>query len=281
MALIQISSTDNVEENFKQIYKLISEIPQNVDWVVLPENALYMRIDNDAPQVTFDLSEKYFHQLQELCKEKQFPVLLGSVPVRKANKVYNSTVVVNAVNSAAIYDKIHLFDVDVKGEKSLRESELYSAGSETIVLSREGWRFGLSICYDLRFAELYTQYLKDHVDVLLVPSAFLKTTGAAHWHVLLRARAIENQCYVVLAGNVGNLPQVKNMDIQYAQSAILTPCDFVFSRDGIAADSTPNTEMLILADLNLDALYESRVSGSVLNLNDRRHELFSVIWHQT
>ncbi|MCB0356468.1 MAG: hypothetical protein KDD40_05645, partial [Bdellovibrionales bacterium] len=118
MALIQISSTDNVEENFKQIYKLISEIPQNVDWVVLPENALYMRIDNDAPQVTFDLSEKYFHQLQELCKEKQFPVLLGSVPVRKANKVYNSTVVVNAVNSAAIYDKIHLFDVDVKGEKS-------------------------------------------------------------------------------------------------------------------------------------------------------------------
>ena len=83
-----------------------------------------------------------------------------------------------------------------------------------------------------------------------------------------------------MAGNVGNLPRVKNLDIQYAQSCILTPCDFPFALDGIAADTSPNVEMVAIADLRIDTLLEARENGAVKNLKDRRHDLYSVVWHK-
>src|SRR5690606_26607702 len=95
-----------------------------------------------------------------------------------------------------------------------------------------------------------------------------------------QARAVENQCYVAMAGNVGNLPNVENMDIQYAQSCVLTPCDFSFARDGIAADTTPNVEMVAIADLQLDNLAAARQAGTVRNLKDRRFDLYSVNWKE-
>ena len=95
-----------------------------------------------------------------------------------------------------------------------------------------------------------------------------------------QARCIENQIYVATAGNVGNLPRYFNMDMHYAQSGIYTPCDFPFARDGIAADTTPNVEMIAFADVSLDALVQARKSGTVQNLKDRRHDLYSVRWGQ-
>ena len=89
---------------------------------------------------------------------------------------------------------------------------------------------------------------------------------------------MENQFYVVMSGNVGNLPNVANMDIQYAQSCILTPCDFPFARDGIAADTTPNVETVAIADLRLETLKAARSSGTVQNLKDRRHDLYNIRW---
>lgn len=139
---------------------------------------------------------------------------------------------------------------------------------------------GVLICYDSEFPELARHLVDQGADLLFVPfctdqrQSYLRVRYCSH------ARAVENQCYVVLAGNVGNLPKVESMDIQYGQSCILTPCDFAFSRDGIAADSTPNVETVIFADLRLNSLYESRMSGSVVNLSDRRHDLFSVVWHK-
>lgn len=94
-----------------------------------------------------------------------------------------------------------------------------------------------------------------------------------------QARAVENQIYVAMSGSVGNLPNVRNIDIHYAQSCILTPCDFPFARDGIAADTTPNVEMVAFADLNIQDLIASRSTGTVRNLTDRRHDLYSVRWH--
>ena len=93
-----------------------------------------------------------------------------------------------------------------------------------------------------------------------------------------QARAVENQMYVVMAGKVGNLPNVDNMDIQYAQSCILTPCDVAFARDGVAADTTPNVEMVAFADLRLDSLKAARASGTVQNLKDRRFDLYRIDW---
>jgi predicted amidohydrolase len=93
-----------------------------------------------------------------------------------------------------------------------------------------------------------------------------------------QARAIENQCFVVLSGNVGNLPGVDNMDVQYAQSCILTPCDFPFARDGIAAEASENIEALTIADVNLADLTWARAEGTVRNLADRRFDLYRVDW---
>ncbi|MDD3449319.1 MAG: hydrolase, partial [Gammaproteobacteria bacterium] len=95
-----------------------------------------------------------------------------------------------------------------------------------------------------------------------------------------QARAIENECYVVISGSVGNLPNVENMDIQYSQAAIFTPSDYAFPHDAIAAEATPNTEMTLIADLNLEKLKELREQGSVRNLRDRRTDLYAVTWRK-
>lgn len=94
--------------------------------------------------------------------------------------------------------------------------------------------------------------------------------------VCAQARAIENECFVVIAGSVGNLPRVHNMDIQYAQSGVFTPCDFAFPTDGKRAEATPNTEMILVSDVDLDLLNELHTYGSVRNLRDRRHDLYEL-----
>ena len=103
-----------------------------------------------------------------------------------------------------------------------------------------------------------------------------RLTAAIEHHTLLRARAIENECYVAIAGSVGNLPKVHNMDIQFAQSVVFTPCDFAFPTDGVKAQATPNTEMILIADVDLDLLRELNELGSVRNLKDRRKDLFQL-----
>jgi len=136
------------------------------------------------------------------------------------------------------------------------------------------------ICYDSEFPELSRRLVDQGAQILFVP--FLTDNRQAYCRVkyCCQARAIENQFYVAMAGNVGNLPRVNNVDIQYAQSCILTPCDYGFARDGIAADTAPNVEMVAIADLRIDTLLEARQSGAVRNLKDRRHDLYSVQWHK-
>jgi len=137
---------------------------------------------------------------------------------------------------------------------------------------------GVLICYDCEFPEAGRHLINQGAQILFVPfctderQSYLRVRYCAH------ARAVENQCYVVLSGNVGNLPNVANMDIQYAQSCILTPCDFPFARDGVAADTTPNVEMVAVADLSLESLVGARNAGTVMNLKDRRFELYDVSW---
>jgi len=114
------------------------------------------------------------------------------------------------------------------------------------------------------------------MNILFVP--FLTDTQNAYSRVRLcaQARAIENECYVAIAGSVGNLPNVHNMDIQYAQSVVFTPCDFQFPFNGIKAEATPNTEMILIADVDMDLLTELHNTGSVRNLKDRRKDIFEL-----
>jgi predicted amidohydrolase/ribosomal protein S18 acetylase RimI-like enzyme len=137
---------------------------------------------------------------------------------------------------------------------------------------------GVLICYDSEFPELARHLTDQGIQILFVPFCTDERQSYLRVRYCCQARAVENQIYVVMSGNVGNLPKVANMDIQYAQSCILTPCDFPFARDGIAADTTPNVETVAIADLRPETLLTARNSGTVKNLRDRRHDLYRIEW---
>ena len=137
---------------------------------------------------------------------------------------------------------------------------------------------GVLICYDAEFPELARHLTDQGIQILFVPFCTDERQSYLRVRYCCQARAVENQIYVVMSGNVGNLPNVANMDIQYAQSCILTPCDFPFARDGIAADTTPNVETVAIADLRPETLVTARNSGTVQNLRDRRHDLYQLHW---
>jgi len=137
---------------------------------------------------------------------------------------------------------------------------------------------GVMICYDSEFPELARHLVNQGAMLLFVPFCTDERRGYLRVRYCCHARAVENQCYVVTSGVVGNLPNVENMDVHYAESAILTPSDFPFARDGVAADTAPNTETIAIADLSLDDLLTSRQAGAVQNLRDRRFDLYRVEW---
>ena len=152
-------------------------------------------------------------------------------------------------------------------------------GDELSTIMTDCGPIGVLICYDCEFPELARHLVNQGANIIFVPFCTDERQGYLRVRYCAQARAVENQCYVVMAGNVGNLPGVENMDIQYGQSCILTPCDVPFARDGIAADTTPNVETVALADLRLESLNAARNDGTVQNLKDRRFDLYSVQWH--
>lgn len=137
---------------------------------------------------------------------------------------------------------------------------------------------GVLICYDTEFPELARRLADEGAKIIFAPYATDDRTGHLRVRYCAHARAVENQLYVVTAGNVGNLPGVENMDVNYAQSAVITPCDFPFARDGVAAEASENVETIAVADLHIDDLTEARRSGSVRNLRDRRFDLYRIVW---
>lgn len=151
-------------------------------------------------------------------------------------------------------------------------------GDRLDVIQTDCGPVGVLICYDSEFPEAARHLADQGARILFVPY----NTDTRHGHLRVRyccqARAVENQCFVVTSGMVGNLDKVSNIDIQYAQSAILTPCDFPFARDGIAAEASENVEMIIVADLNLANVSWARAQGSVRPLADRRFDLYRTRW---
>jgi len=149
-------------------------------------------------------------------------------------------------------------------------------GKSLKVFDTDCGKIGIIICYDVEFPE-YSRILADQgMNILFVP--FLTDTQNGYTRVrhCAMARAIENECYVAIAGAVGNLPKVNNMDIQYAQSAVFTPSDFAFPTTGIKAEATPNSEMTVIVDVNIDLLKQLHSHGSVHTMRDRRHDLYSI-----
>ena len=153
-------------------------------------------------------------------------------------------------------------------------------GHDLAAINTDCGPIGVLICYDAEFPELARHLADQGANIIFVPFCTDERQSYLRVRYCSQARAVENQCYVVMSGNCGNLPNVANMDIQYAQSCILTPCDFPFARDGIAADTSPNVETVAFADLGLKALREARYEGTVQNLKDRRHDLYTTVWRE-
>jgi predicted amidohydrolase len=151
-----------------------------------------------------------------------------------------------------------------------------TGGHEIKTYDTDCGKIGILICYDVEFPELGRILAQDGMQILFVPFLTDTQNGYSRVRNCARARAIENECYVAIAGSVGNLPKVHNMDIQFAQSVVFTPCDFAFPTDGIKAEATPNTEMILIADVEIDLLKELHKFGSVQNLRDRRTDLYEV-----
>lgn len=206
--VVQMTSTDAVEANLSQIQDLLKPLPaaspEAPALVSFPENCLFMRLREGEKVSGLEVKEPIFETLQGIAKAKNFILHLGSIPLREEGHLSNSSVVVWPDGRTEVtYKKIHLFDIDIEGEKRHRESDVFRHGSQPQVLPLSDWQIGQSICYDLRFSDLFHQYALQGVDLILVPSSFLVTTGKAHWEILLRARAIESQAYVVAAAQAG------------------------------------------------------------------------------
>lgn len=197
-------------------------------------------------------------------------IITGSMPfLSEDNSLYNIGFLCRRNGTFEQYTKIHV---------TPDESKLWGlkGGDSLQVFETDCGPIGVLICYDVEFPELSRLLAEQGMNILFVPFLTDTQNGYSRVRYCARARAIEDECYVAIAGSVGNLPKVENMDIQYAQAVVFTPCDFSFPANGIKAEATPNTEMILVADVDIDLLRELHTYGAVRNLKDRRLDLYEL-----
>ncbi len=252
------------------------------DFVVFPElfslQLLSIEDQELAPQESIEALTKYtapFKQaLHDMAIKYNINIIGGSHPTRgEDGRTLNISYLFHRDGRISEQPKIH----PTPNEAWWWNIE---GGSKLEAIQTDCGPVGILICYDSEFPELARHLVDQGVRLLFVPFCTDERQSYLRVRYCCQARAVENQCYVVLSGNCGNLPGVANMDIQYAQSCILTPCDLLFARDGIAADTTPNVETVAFADLRLETLNVAINNGTVQNLKDRRHDLYTVSWHE-
>ena len=196
-------------------------------------------------------------------------IITGSMPYLEDGNLYNVGFLCKRDGTSEMYTKVHVTPNEVQywGMKG---------GSEIKTFDTDCGKIGILICYDVEFPELGRLLADEGMKILFVPFLTDTQNGYSRVRYCAQARAIENECYVAIAGSVGNLPNVHNMDIQYGKSMVFTPCDFAFPTNGIKSEATPNTEMILIADVDIDQLNELHNYGSVKNLKDRRKDLFEL-----
>jgi len=206
-AAVQMTSTADVARNLDAAERLVDEAAtRGARFVALPENFGFLRAEGEPVAGAQPLDGPWVARMAEVARRHRLTLLLGSLPEAIAGeaRVHNTSVLLGPDGGTlAVYRKIHLFDVDLPGMEHLKESKAVRPGAEVVVADTPFGRLGLSICYDLRFPELYRRQAAAGARVLAVPSAFTARTGQAHWEVLLRARAIENLAYVVAPAQSG------------------------------------------------------------------------------
>ncbi|MCF8302823.1 MAG: bifunctional GNAT family N-acetyltransferase/carbon-nitrogen hydrolase family protein [Bacteroidales bacterium] len=251
----------------------------NADFVVFPElfNAPLMADYNhlEMPEAIRELSnytDSLRNKFVEFAISYNINIIAGSMPVYEGDeKLFNVSFLCRRDGSWDQQYKLHITPNEI-GTWGFR------GGEKVKVFDTDSGKIGILICYDVEFPELSRLMADEGMEILFVP--FLTDTQNGYTRVrrCAQSRAIENECYVAVAGAVGNLPRVSNMDIQYAQSAVFSPSDFAFPTNAVVAEATPNNEMTLIADVNLDLLKELHTKGSAMNLKDRRKDIYDLKW---
>ena len=274
----QMRSYKTLDDLFEQVEFFVDAVSDyKSDFVLFTEyfNAPLMSKYNDKgeSQAIRGLA-KYTDEIRDrfinLAISYNINIITGSMPyVKEDGLLYNVGFLCRRDGTYEMYEKMHVTPDEIK-------SWGLSGGKLLQTFDTDCAKIGVLICYDVEFPELSRLMADQGMQILFVP--FLTDTQNAYSRVRVcaQARAIENECFVVIAGSVGNLPRVHNMDIQYAQSGVFTPCDFAFPTDVKRAEATPNTEMILVSDVDLDLLSALHTYGSVRNLKDRRNDVYEV-----
>jgi predicted amidohydrolase len=246
------------------------------DFALFPEffNAPLMADNNHLPEseairelakYTPEIVQKF----SELAISYNINIITGSMPEIKNKLLYNVGYICRRDGTTERYEKLHV---------TPDEAKIWGmqGGNQLKTFDTDCGKIGVLICYDIEFPELSRLLADEDMAILFVPFLTDTQNGYSRVRYCAQARAVENECYVAIAGSVGNLPKVNNMDIQYAQSMVFTPCDFSFPANGIKAEATTNTEMILIADVDTDLLKDLNKFGAVRNLNDRRKDLFEL-----
>lgn len=273
----QMRPYNDLEELMQQIEYFIDAVSgYRSDFALFPEffNAPLMAENNhlsesEAIRELAKHTDEIVNRMAELAISYNINVITGSMPEIINGLLYNVGYLCRRDGTTERYEKLHV---------TPDEAKIWGmqGGNELKAFDTDCGKIGILICYDVEFPELSRLLADDGIDILFVPFLTDTQNGYSRVRNCAQARAIENECYVAIAGSVGNLPKVHNMDIQYAQSMVFTPCDFAFPASGIKAEATTNTEMILIADVDIDLLRELNQFGSVKNLRDRRKDLFTL-----
>ncbi len=261
-AVIQIDSGSDKAKNLAKIEKFILEAcSRQAKFIALPEVFNLRGVHDESIENAEDINSGETIQLiKKLARENQVWILAGSLMIKANDKglPFNTSLLVSSTGElVASYKKMHLFDM-VQGSTQIRESSRNQSGTSSQVaalnIAGQNCKLGMSICYDLRFPELYRKYADERVELITVPSAFTHYTGQAHWQVLCRARAIENQAYVIAPNQCGTGGTVRS----YGHSLIVDPWG------EILAEASGDKEEIIYANIDLKRLNEIRSKLPVL-----------------
>nr|WP_320038620.1 bifunctional GNAT family N-acetyltransferase/carbon-nitrogen hydrolase family protein [uncultured Bacteroides sp.] len=273
----QMRAYKTIDDVFEQVEFFVDAVSDyKSDFVLFPEyfNAPLMAKFNHLgeSQAIRELA-KYTNEMRKrfinLAISYNINIITGSMPQLRGNDLYNVGFLCRRDGTFDTYEKIHVTPDETK-------SWGLSGGKVIKTFDTDCAKIGILICYDVEYPELTRIMADQGMQVLFVPFLTDTQNGYSRVRICAQARAIENECFVVIAGSVGNLPRVHNMDIQYAQSGVFTPCDFAFPTDGKCAEATPNTEMILVSDVDLNLLNELHTYGSVRNLKDRRNDLYEL-----
>jgi predicted amidohydrolase/ribosomal protein S18 acetylase RimI-like enzyme len=275
----QMRSIEKIEDLFEQIEFFVDAVSSfEASFVLFPEfiNAPLMMQFNDLPEseairklATY--TDDFLKKFSDLAVSYNINIITGSMPYMEDRLLYSICYLCRRDGSHESYKKIHIAPGEVKHWGMV-------GGDELKAFDTDCGKIGILISDDVEYPELGRLYADQGVNILFVPFTSATPNDYQRIRCCSQARAIENECYIAIAGSVGNLPKVSNMDTNFAQSAVFSPSDFAFPINSTISEASPNTEMTLVADVDLTLLRELHLDGSSRNLLDRRTDLYTVAW---